>query len=150
MFWIKPTANPASFNLRILGQSKTFTALAVVKYYELRNKSVLVLCPKKLAENWTNYKGNLKNNPLHGDRFNFDVLCHTDLLRERGESLGLRLDRVNWSNYDLVVIDESHNFRNDDAFKNRETRYQRFRRRMVQTCRTCAKFPAIQARARNV
>jgi superfamily II DNA or RNA helicase len=114
-----------------VGLGKTFTALAVVKYYELRNKSVLVLCPKKLAENWTNYKGNLKNNPLHKDRFNFDVLCHTDLLRERGESLGLRLDRVNWSNYDLVVIDESHNFRNDDAFKNRETRYQRLMNRII-------------------
>ena len=91
-----------------VGLGKTFTALAVIKYYELRNKSVLVLCPKKLAENWTTYKGNLKNNPLHKDRFSFDVLCHTDLLRARGESLGMRLDRVNWSNYDLVVIDESH------------------------------------------
>lgn len=114
-----------------VGLGKTFTALAVIKYYELRNKSVLVLCPKKLAENWTTYKGNLKNNPLHKDRFSFDVLCHTDLLRERGESLGLRLDRVNWSNYDLVVIDESHNFRNDDAFKNRETRYQRLMNRII-------------------
>ncbi len=114
-----------------VGLGKTFTALAVIKYYELRNKSVLVLCPKKLAENWTNYKGNLRNNPLHKDRFNFDVLCHTDLLREGGESLGLRLDRINWSNYDLVVIDESHNFRNDDAFKHRETRYQRLMNRII-------------------
>jgi len=114
-----------------VGLGKTFTALAVIKYYELRNKSVLVLCPKKLAENWTTCKGNLKNNPLHRDRFSFDVLCHTDLLRERGESLGMRLDRVNWSNYDLVVIDESHNFRNDDAFKNRETRYQRLMNRII-------------------
>jgi SNF2-related domain len=107
-----------------VGLGKTFTALAVVKYYELRNKSVLVLCPKKLADNWLTYKGNLKNNPLLKDRLCFDVLCHTDLLRDRGESLGLKLNRVNWSNYDLVVIDESHNFRNDDAFKDRETRYQ--------------------------
>ncbi|WP_263355440.1 SNF2-related protein [Acidicapsa acidisoli] len=107
-----------------VGLGKTFTALAVIKYYELRNKSVLVLCPKKLADNWLTYKGNLKNNPLLKDRLCFDVLCHTDLLRDRGESLGLKLNRVNWSNYDLVVIDESHNFRNDDAFKDRETRYQ--------------------------
>ena len=107
-----------------VGLGKTFTALAVIKYYELRNKSVLVLCPKKLADNWITYKGNLKNNPLVKDRLCFDVLCHTDLLRDRGESLGLKLNRVNWSNYDLVVIDESHNFRNDDAFKDRETRYQ--------------------------
>ena len=107
-----------------VGLGKTFTALAVIKYYELRNRSVLVLCPKKLADNWVTYTKNLKNNPLLVDRFSFDVLCHTDLLRERGESLGIPLNRVNWSNYDLVVIDESHNFRNDDAFKDRETRYQ--------------------------
>jgi superfamily II DNA or RNA helicase len=114
-----------------VGLGKTFTALAVIKYYELRNRTVLVLCPKKLADNWTTYKGNLKNNPLVRDRFSYDVLCHTDLLRDRGESLGMRLSQVNWSNYDLVVIDESHNFRNDDAFKDRETRYQRLMNRIV-------------------
>jgi SNF2 family DNA or RNA helicase len=114
-----------------VGLGKTFTALAVIKYYELRNRTVLVLCPKKLADNWTTYKGNLKNNPLLKDRFSFDVLCHTDLLRERGESLGIPLSRVNWSNYDLVVIDESHNFRNDDAFKDRETRYQWLMNRII-------------------
>jgi superfamily II DNA or RNA helicase len=114
-----------------VGLGKTFTALAVIKYYELRNRSVLVLCPKKLTDNWVTYTKNLKNNPLIKDRFNFDVLCHTDLLRERGESLGIPLNRVNWSNYDLVVIDESHNFRNDDAFKDRETRYQWLMNRII-------------------
>ena len=114
-----------------VGLGKTFSALAVIKYYELRNRTVLVLCPKKLADNWITYKGNLKNNPLVKDRFSFDVLCHTDLLRERGESLGIPLSRVNWSNYDLVVIDESHNFRNDDAFKDRETRYQWLMNRII-------------------
>jgi len=114
-----------------VGLGKTFTALAVIKYYELRNRSVLVLCPKKLADNWITYTKNLRNNPLVKDRFSYDVLCHTDLLRERGESLGMPLARVNWSNYDLVVIDESHNFRNDDAFKNRETRYQRLMNRII-------------------
>ncbi len=108
-----------------VGLGKTFTALAVVKYYELRNRSVLVLCPKKLADNWLNYKGNRKTNIFAKDRFSYDVLCHTDLQRTRGESFGMRLDNVNWGNYDLVVIDESHNFRNNDAFKDRETRYQR-------------------------
>jgi len=114
-----------------VGLGKTFTALAVVKYYELRNRSVLVLCPKKLSDNWTNYKGNLKTNPFAKDRFNYDVLCHTDLLRSRGYSLGLPLNRINWGNYDLVVIDESHNFRNNDAFKDRETRYQRLMNRVI-------------------
>lgn len=114
-----------------VGLGKTFTALAVIKYYELRNKSVLVLCPKKLSDNWITYTKNLRNNPLLKDRFSFDVLCHTDLLREHGESLGMPLERVNWSNYDLVVIDESHNFRNDDAFKERETRYQRLMNRII-------------------
>lgn len=95
-----------------VGLGKTFTALAVVKYYENRNKSVLVLCPKKLAENWNTYKDNYVNNPIAADRLNFDVLFHTDLSRSGGFSNGLDLNRLNWGNYDLVVIDESHNFRN--------------------------------------
>ena len=95
-----------------VGLGKTFTALAVVKYYENRNKSVLVLCPKKLAENWNTYKDNYVNNPIASDRLNYDVLFHTDLSRKGGFSNGLDLDRLNWGNYDLVVIDESHNFRN--------------------------------------
>ena len=95
-----------------VGLGKTFTALAVVKYYENRNKSVLVLCPKKLANNWNTYKDNYVNNPIAADRLRYDVLYHTDLNRTHGKSNGLDLDRLNWSNYDLVVIDESHNFRN--------------------------------------
>lgn len=95
-----------------VGLGKTFTSLAVVKYYENRNKSVLVLCPKKLAENWNTYKDNYVNNPIAEDRLNYDVLFHTDLSRTHGISNGLDLDRLNWGNYDLVVIDESHNFRN--------------------------------------
>lgn len=114
-----------------VGLGKTFTALAVVKYYELRNKSVLVLSPKKLAENWTNYNANLTTNIFASDRFNYDVLAHTDLSRVRGESLGLRLDRVNWGNYDLVVIDESHNFRNADYAEEKESRYQRLMRQVI-------------------
>ncbi len=108
-----------------VGLGKTFTALAVIKYYELRNRSVLVLCPKKLADNWLTYNRNLTTNIFSKDRFNYDVLCHTDLQRTSGESLGTKLNQVNWGNYDLVVIDESHNFRNNEAFKERETRYQR-------------------------
>lgn len=114
-----------------VGLGKTFTALAVIKYYELRNKSVLVLCPKKLADNWQNYNQNLVTNIFAGDRFNYDVLCHTDLQRTRGYSLGIRLDRINWGNYDLVVIDESHNFRNNEAYKDRETRYQKLMNKVI-------------------
>ena len=95
-----------------VGLGKTFTALAVIKYYENRNKTVLVLCPKKLSENWNTYKDNYINNPIASDRLNYDVLFHTDLSRNGGFSNGLDLDRLNWGNYDLVVIDESHNFRN--------------------------------------
>ncbi|MBR3430563.1 MAG: DEAD/DEAH box helicase family protein [Clostridia bacterium] len=95
-----------------VGLGKTFTALAVIKYYENRNKSVLVLCPKKLSENWNTYKDNYVNNPIASDRLNYDVLFHTDLSRTQGQSNGLDLDRLNWGNYDLIVIDESHNFRN--------------------------------------
>jgi SNF2 family DNA or RNA helicase len=95
-----------------VGLGKTYTALGVIKYYENRNKSVLVLCPKKLTDNWNTYKLNLLNNPIATDRLRYDVLYHTDLSRTRGYSNGIPLDRINWSNYDLVVIDESHNFRN--------------------------------------
>ena len=114
-----------------VGLGKTFTALAVIKYYELRNKSVLVLCPKKLADNWLTFNHNLKTNLFAKDRFNYDVLCHTDLSRTGGESFGTALNRVNWGNYDLVVIDESHNFRNNNVFKDRETRYQRLMNQVV-------------------
>lgn len=95
-----------------VGLGKTFTALSVIKYYENRNKSVLVLCPKKLANNWNTYKDNYINNPIAADRLRYDVLFHTDLNRRSGTSNGLDLGRINWGNYDLVVIDESHNFRN--------------------------------------
>lgn len=109
-----------------VGLGKTYTALAVIKYYESRNKSVLVLCPKKLNDNWMTYRSNLLNNPIAKDRLRYDVLYHTDLSRESGSSNGLPLDRINWGNYDFVVIDESHNFRNggqmtgdDDQRQNR-------------------------------
>ena len=95
-----------------VGLGKTFTALAVIKYYENRNKSVLVLCPKKLSNNWNTYKTNYRNNPILEDRLRYDVLYHTDLNRQKGHSNGIDLSRLNWENYDLVVIDESHNFRN--------------------------------------
>ena len=95
-----------------VGLGKTFTALAVIKYYESRNKSVLVLCPKKLANNWNTYRDNYTNNPLVEDRLNYDVLYHTDIGRTSGYSNGIDLSRLRWDNYDLIVIDESHNFRN--------------------------------------
>jgi len=95
-----------------VGLGKTFTALAVIKYYENRNKSVLVLCPKRLSDNWNTFKLNLLNNPIATDRLRYDVLYHTDLSRTSGYSNGIPLDRINWSNYDLIIIDESHNFRN--------------------------------------
>ena len=90
-----------------VGLGKTFTALAVIKYYENRNKSVLVLCPKKLNDNWMTFRTNYKNNPIAADRLRYDILFHTDLTRDHGESNGIDLSRVNWGNYDLVVIDES-------------------------------------------
>ncbi len=113
-----------------VGLGKTFTALSVIKYYENRNKSVLVLCPKKLNDNWITYRSNYLNNPIAGDRLRYDVLFHSDLARTGGKSNGLELNHINWSNYDLVVIDESHNFRNggkittDENDENpRENRY---------------------------
>ena len=108
-----------------VGLGKTFTALAVIKYYELRNDRVLVLVPKKLRENWTIYTQNDKRNIFVQDRFNYDVLNHTDLSRTSGMSGEVNLATVNWANYDLVVIDESHNFRNNPPVKGRVTRYER-------------------------
>lgn len=104
-----------------VGLGKTFTSLAVVKYYENRNKSVLVLCPKKLSNNWNTYKDNYTNNPIASDRLRYDVLFHTDLNRNNGKSNGLDLDRLNWGNYDLVLIDESHNFRNGGKLNGEDT-----------------------------
>ncbi len=110
-----------------VGLGKTFTALAVIKYYESRNRNVLVLCPKKLKDNWITYNSNLVNNPIAADRLRYDVLFHTDLSRTRGTSeTGIPLDRINWGGYDLVVIDESHNFRNggESATEDKMNRYQ--------------------------
>ena len=106
-----------------VGLGKTFSALAVIKYYELRNHRVLVLAPKKLRDNWIMYTKNDKRNILLEDRFNYDVLNHTDLSRDGGMSGDIDLSTVNWGNYDLVVIDESHNFRNNNARNNKVTRY---------------------------
>lgn len=115
-----------------VGLGKTFTALSVIKYYENRNKSVLVLCPKKLSNNWVMYKSNYLNNPLAKDRLRYDVLYHTDLSRDKGFSNGLDLSLINWSNYDLVVIDESHNFRNGgDVKDDKENRYLRLLNRVI-------------------
>lgn len=114
-----------------VGLGKTFEALAVIKYHELRNDRVLVLCPKRLRDNWTLYKGNDRRNVLAGDRFNYDVLNHTDLSRDGGLSGDINLAHVNWGNYDLVVIDESHNFRNKSTHKERESRYHRLMRRII-------------------
>lgn len=118
-----------------VGLGKTFTALAVIKYYENRNKSVLVLCPKKLCDNWNTYKGNYVNNPIACDRLNYDVLFHSDLNRVRGMSNGIDLSRINWGNYDLVVIDESHNFRNGGSINDEgnENRYTRLMNKIIKT-----------------
>ena len=118
-----------------VGLGKTFTALAVIKYYEKRNKSILVLCPKKLSNNWNTYRDNYVNNPIATDRLNYDVLFHTDLSRNSGFSNGLELDRINWGNYDLVVIDESHNFRNGVGThaNTKENRYTKLMDKIIRT-----------------
>jgi hypothetical protein len=116
-----------------VGLGKTFEALAIIKYYELRNDRVLVLVPKRLRDNWTLYKSNDRRNILAADRLHYDVLNHTDLSRDGGLSGDIDLTHVNWGNYDLVVIDESHNFRNKATHKDRETRYDRLMREIIKT-----------------
>lgn len=132
-----------------VGLGKTYTALAVVKYYESRNKSVIVLCPKKLSENWNTYKDNYVNNPIAADRLNYDVLFHTDLSRSHGISNGLDLDRLNWGNYDLVVIDESHNFRNG-AGTHANTVENRYVKLMDKVIRTGVKTKVLMLSATPV
>ena len=132
-----------------VGLGKTFTALAVIKYYENRNKSVLVLCPKKLSENWNTYKDNYVNNPIAADRLNYDVLFHTDLSRNGGVSNGLNLDRLNWGNYDLVVIDESHNFRNG-AGTHANTQENRYMKLMDKVIRAGVKTKVLMLSATPV
>lgn len=116
-----------------VGLGKTFEALAIIKYYELRNDRVLVLCPKKLRNNWTGFRQNSTTNIFADDRFNYDVLNHTDLSRDRGYSGDINLETVNWGNYDLLVIDESHNFRNNEAIKGHQTRYQKLMENIIKS-----------------
>lgn len=123
-----------------VGLGKTFTALSVIKYYENRNRNVLVLCPKKLNDNWQTFRSNYKNNPVLADRLRYDILFHSDLSRDKGLSNGLDLERVNWGNYDLIVIDESHNFRNGGRFDNededddfKENRYARLMNKVIRS-----------------
>ena len=133
-----------------VGLGKTFTALAVIKYYENRNKNVLVLCPKKLCENWNTYKDNYVNNPIAGDRLRYDVLFHTDLSRESGTSNGLDLDRLNWGNYDLVVIDESHNFRNGGEVSGDDKKENRYLRLLNKVIRAGVKTKVLMLSATPV
>jgi len=133
-----------------VGLGKTFTALAVIKYYENRNRSVLVLCPKKLSDNWNTYKDNYVNNPIASDRLRYDVLYHTDLLRDHGRSNGLDLSRLNWGNYDLVVIDESHNFRNGGMIYGEDRRENRYLRLMNRVIRTGIKTKVLMLSATPV
>ena len=133
-----------------VGLGKTFTALAVIKYYEGRNKNVLVLCPKKLSENWMTYRGNLVNNPLAADRFRYDVLYHTDLSREHGQSNGIDLDRLNWGNYDLVVIDESHNFRNGGEVSGEDAKENRYLKLLNKIVRAGVKTKVLMLSATPV
>jgi len=124
-----------------VGLGKTYTALAVIKYFELRNHRVLVLCPKKLRDNWTVYLAQNASdlNPFSKDRFNYTVLSHTDLSRESGKTGDIDLANLNWGNFDLIVIDESHNFRNNTKGKKdedgnviRRSRYERLMEDIIQ------------------
>lgn len=133
-----------------VGLGKTFTALAVIKYYEGRNKSVLVLCPKKLSENWNTYKQNYRNNPLAEDRLRYDVLYHTDLSRSFGQTNGIDLTRLNWGNYDLVVIDESHNFRNGGEVTGEEGKENRYLKLMNKVIRAGVRTKVLMLSATPV
>jgi SNF2 family DNA or RNA helicase len=128
-----------------VGLGKTFSALAVIKYYENRNRNVLVLCPKKLTDNWCTFRENYKNNPVAADRLHYDVLFHTDLSREHEFSGNIDLDKLNWENYDLVVIDESHNFRNGGEVYGEEMRENRYLRLLNRVIRPGVKTKVLRS-----
>ena len=127
-----------------VGLGKTYTALAVIKYFELRNERVLVLCPRKLWQNWSLYQvgNNHIQNPFPEDRLAYTLLAHTDLSRDAGMSGNVDLAHLNWRNYDLVVIDESHNFRNDGG--------QRYRRLLDEVIREGSKTRVLMLSATPV
>jgi superfamily II DNA or RNA helicase len=133
-----------------VGLGKTFSALAVIKYYENRNRNVLVLCPKKLTDNWRTFRENYKNNPIAADRLRYDVLYHTDLSREHGFTGNLDLEKLNWENYDLVVIDESHNFRNGGEVYGEEMRENRYLRLLNRVIRPGVKTKVLMLSATPV
>lgn len=133
-----------------VGLGKTFSALAVMKYYQERGRNILVLCPKKLYGNWNTYKNNYKSNPLIKDRFRYDVLFHTDLSRERGYSNGTNLEEINWGNYDLVVIDESHNFRNGGQVSGEDEKENRYLKLMNKVMREGVKTKVLMLSATPV
>ncbi|MDR1827034.1 MAG: DEAD/DEAH box helicase family protein [Methylobacteriaceae bacterium] len=133
-----------------VGLGKTFTALAVIKYYENRNRGVLVLCPKKLNDNWRMFRENYKNNPIAADRLRYDILYHTDLSREHGFSGGIDLEKINWGNYDLVVIDESHNFRNGGEVYGDDERDNRYNILMKKVVRAGVKTRVLMLSATPV
>ena len=111
-----------------VGLGKTYTALAVIKHFELRNERVLVLSPRKLRANWSLYQDHTRNtrNPFTDDRFAYTLLSHTDLSRDGGKVGDIDLANFNWQNFDLIVIDESHNFRNHEG-----QRYERLLNRVI-------------------
>ena len=139
-----------------VGLGKTYTALAVIKFFELRNERVLVLCPKKLHENWALYPVhyNQRNNPFEEDKFGYSLLSHTDLSRYSGDSSGINLEDFNWSNFDLVVIDESHNFRNDTKPVRNDagvvTRHSRYTRLLEEVIKEGAKTKVLMLSATPV
>ena len=138
-----------------VGLGKTYTALAVIKYFELRNERVLVLCPKKLRENWALYPAYNahENNPFEKDRFGYTLLSHTDLSRNSGKSGDIDLANFNWRNFDMVVIDESHNFRNDSNPRKDEdgkTRHSRYSRLLEEVIKEGTKTKVLMLSATPV
>ena len=133
-----------------VGLGKTFSALGVIKYYQERNKNILVLCPKKLSDNWNTYKDNYLNNPIAEDRLRYDVLYHSDLSRRKGHSNGLDLSRLRWDTYDLVVIDESHNFRNGEGTHVNTRSENRYKRLMEDVIKSGVKTKVLMLSATPV
>lgn len=98
-----------------VGLGKTWTALAVMKFYQLQGREVILICPKKLQYNWRIYQKN-QNSKFEKDQFEYFLRFHTDLSDDLMDKYHDRADKMFLNEKPkLFVIDESHNLRNNKS-----------------------------------
>ena len=110
-----------------VGLGKTFSALAVIKYFQTQNYLTVLLCPKKLEQNWTQYLRRTGSR-FEKDEFDYIVRFHTDMQGDRLDHYNdAKLNYLQTRKKILIVIDESHNLRNEKS-----GRYQELMSKLIQ------------------